>query len=85
MVILPIYGSRAILLLFFYHLEYESESQEIDIMQLDQYSTRKISMTLWDNDLHITHDGRNYCSVIHIYGDRAIFLLLYDHQDTIYE
>ena len=59
MVILHIYEDRAIILLFYDHQEHESESQKIDILHLDQYSTRKISKPLWDCDMHITHDGRN--------------------------
>ena len=57
--ILHFYESRAILLLLCVHKKNNSESQEIDILQLYQYSTRKISKPLWENNMHITHDWRN--------------------------
>ena len=57
-VVLTIYEDKEILLLFCDHQENESESQEIYILHLDQYSTRKISKSLWNCDMHITHDGR---------------------------
>ena len=29
--------------------------------------------------------GENIVAILHIYGDRAIVILFYDHQDTKYE
>ena len=61
MVILSIYESRAIILLFYDHQENESESREIDILQLYQYSTGKYQ-SLYGKIICISHmTGETYC------------------------
>ena len=61
MAILPIYESRAILLLFCDHQENESESREIDILQLYQYSTIRYQR-LYGKTIFISHmTGETYC------------------------
>ena len=61
MVILHIFGARAIILLFCDHRENESESRIIEIVQLDQYSTRKYQ-SIYGTAICISHMmGEKYC------------------------
>ena len=85
MAILPIYESRAILLLFYYRQKHVSESKEIDILELDHYLTRRYQC-LYGKIICISHmTGKNIVAIIPIYKDRSIFILFCDHQDTGYE
>ena len=53
MVILHIYGARAIFLLFCDHQDIESDSCKIEmIISLPIFTHKKISKALWDNDIH---------------------------------
>ena len=56
--IIHYYGARAIFLLLNDNQDTESQSQDIKLMYLDQYSPIKISKPLWDNDIHTTQYGR---------------------------
>ena len=61
MVIIHIYGARAILLLFCDNQENYSESQGIEIVQMDQYSTRKYQ-SLYGTTMCIPNMmGEKYC------------------------
>ena len=46
---------------------------------LNQYST---GVSMGKQYLHSTIGKKNIVLILYIYGARAIFLLLYDHQDT---
>ena len=46
------------------------------------FTHKKIPKYLLDNDIHNLQDGEKNVAIFHIYGDRAIFLLFYDHIDT---
>ena len=82
-VIIRIYGAKAILLLFYDDQETEKEKWEI------QMSTSKLILTheIYQR-LHLTMISilywmvENTVVIIRIYGARAIFLLFYDDQDT---
>ena len=56
--ILHIYGARAIFLLFYYHLDTEYESCEIE-MSIYQTIFRhdNIPKALWDNNIHTLQNG----------------------------
>ena len=57
-VILRIYGARAISLLFCNHQDTEPESQEMEIGAAGSISIHKISKPLWDNGIHTPQYGR---------------------------
>ena len=46
------------------------------------FTHKNIPKALWDNDIHTIIVRENIVVIIHIYGDKAIFLLFYDDQDT---
>ena len=49
------------------------------------FTHKNIPKALWDNDIHTIIVRENIVVIIHIYGDKAIFLLFYDDQDTEYK
>ena len=58
-----IYAARAILILFYYHKDNESESCELD-MSISQtiFTHKNISKALWDNNIHnLQYGWRIYC------------------------
>ena len=84
--ILHIYGSRSILLIFYYHQDSESGSCEME-MSTSQliFTDKKISKVLWYNDIHTIKTGETNYWLLHIYGALAILLLFCDQQDTEFE
>ena len=82
--ILHIYGARTIFLLFCYHQDTKSESRDIEICVagpiFPQGKNTKGSIVKWYPYPKIW--ANNIVAIIHIYGSRANFLLLYDNQDT---
>ena len=58
MAILHIYGDRGIFLPFYDNQDTESQSLEIGLVKLDQYSSRKTLKVLWENNIHTQQDGR---------------------------
>ena len=57
LVVLHIYGARAIFLLFCDHQETESETREMNIGAAGPMFTKKRSNALCDNNIHTLHDG----------------------------
>ena len=59
MAVLNIYGTRAIILLFCYHQDIESESREIEmIISQPVLPHKKIPKALLENDIHTLQDWR---------------------------
>ena len=77
MVILCIYGDRAILLLFYCHQDTEYESCEIEMSISQPIFTHKIYQRLYGKTIYIL-----FVATLHIYGALAIFILFCDRQDT---
>ena len=73
-------------MLFYDDQDTESEQLEIQMRIYQLIFTHKnIPKALWDNDIHTLKIRENIVVIIHIYGDKAIFLLFYDDQDTEYK
>ena len=83
MVILHIYGARAIFLLFYDDQDTENELCKIQTSTSQLIFTHKIYQSLYGKMIFIHYIiGGNTVVNIHIHGDRAIFLLFYDDQDN---
>ena len=82
MVIIHIYGTRAIFLLFCNHQDTESKSRVVEIGVTGPIFTHKYQR-LYGTTVSILYKmGENIVAILHIYGARSIFLLYCDHQDT---
>ena len=74
-VILHIYGARAIFLLFYDHQDTESASTNIN-------TEKNIKGYMGEQYPYPTRWVKNIVVFINVYGARYIFLLFCDHQDT---
>ena len=82
-VIIHIYGARTILILFSNHQGKKSESREIERGVAGPITTRKnIKGSMGQRYQFSTRWEQNIVATIHIYRAKAIFLLIYDNQDT---
>ena len=76
MVVLRIYGARAIFLLFYDDQDAELESNEMEIGLSGSISIQKnISISMEQFYPQSTTWDQNIVAIIHIYGDRAIYIL----------
>ena len=74
------------LVLFCDHQETESESREIEIGVSGPILThKKIKRSTGQRYIYSTRWVKNIVAILHIYGARAIFLLLCNHQDNASE
>ena len=83
MVIIHIYGARAIFLLFFDNQDTRSESPDVENGVSGWIFTHKnIKGSMVQQNRYSTRWEQNIVVVLHIYGALSISLLFYDHQDT---
>ena len=84
MVILHIYGARGIFLLFYDDKDTLSTKCKIKMSISQLMFTHKNIKSLYGTMISILYKtGEKIVTILHIYGDRAMFLLLYDDQDTV--
>ena len=77
--VLHIYEALAIFLLFCNHQDTESESQEMEIGLAGPIFTPKI---IKGTTISIPHKMGEHIMAIFFHGDKSIFLLFCNHQDT---
>ena len=83
MVILHIYGDRPIFLLFYDDQDTETEEWEMQMSTSQLIFTHKNTPKApWKTYNNTLQNGRKTGKILHTYGDRGIFLLFYDDQDT---
>ena len=81
--ILRLYGSKYIFIMVFSYNDTQSESWEMkNGVARPILTQKKIKQSLGQQYPYPKIWGKRIVAIIHVYGDRAIFLLFCDHQDT---